>query len=367
MLRLVLGTCPTLAVTTSVESALGMGAAAMIVLVCSNIVISALRKVIPSKVRIPCYIVVIASFVTIVQMLVKAFLPQIDEQLGVYLPLIVVNCIILGRAEAFAGKSPVLASALDGLGMGIGFMAALLAMGAIRELFGAGTLLGYQIIPGSIAPMIIFILPPGGFFVFGMLIACANRLAERRGKPKATLNCGSCPMADACSRVNCEKAETKELMQNEAIFSHPAHRNFNGELRSLKILGICPFLGVSKKLNTAVGMSAAVIFVMVLSTAVTYPINQFLLVKNGLEYLQTLVFILVIAALVQLVEIALKKFLPALYNSLGIYLPLITTNCAVLGVVLLNIDKSYSFWQSIVNSLARAWLHACDGALRRRA
>ncbi len=118
-----------------------------------------------------------------------------------------------------------------------------------------------------------------------------------------------------------------------------------------KVLGICPFLGVSKKLNTAVGMSAAVIFVMVLSTAVTYPINQFLLVKNGLEYLQTLVFILVIAALVQLVEIALKKFLPALYNSLGIYLPLITTNCAVLGVVLLNIDKSYSFWQSIVNSL----------------
>ena len=118
-----------------------------------------------------------------------------------------------------------------------------------------------------------------------------------------------------------------------------------------KFLGICPFLGVSKKLNTAVGMSAAVIFVMVLSTAVTDPINQFLLVKNGLEYLQTLVFILVIAALVQLVEIALKKFLPALYNSLGIYLPLITTNCAVLGVVLLNIDKSYSFWQSIVNSL----------------
>ena len=118
-----------------------------------------------------------------------------------------------------------------------------------------------------------------------------------------------------------------------------------------KFLGICPFLGVSKKLNTAVGMSEAVIFVMVLSTAVTYPINQFLLVKNGLEYLQTLVFILVIAALVQLVEIALKKFLPALYNSLGIYLPLITTNCAVLGVVLLNIDKSYSFWQSIVNSL----------------
>ena len=118
-----------------------------------------------------------------------------------------------------------------------------------------------------------------------------------------------------------------------------------------KFLGICPFLGVSKKLNTAVGMSAAVIFVMVLSTAVTYPINQFLLVKNGLEYLQTLVFILVIAALVQLVEIALKKFLPALYNSLGIYLPLITTNCAVLGVTILNLDEGYNFLESMVNSI----------------
>ena len=118
-----------------------------------------------------------------------------------------------------------------------------------------------------------------------------------------------------------------------------------------KFLGICPFLGVSKKVNTALGMSAAVIFVMVLSTAVTYPINAGLLVPNGLEYLQTIVFILVIAALVQLVETILKKFLPSLYNSLGIYLPLITTICAVLGVVLLNIEKSYNFWESCVNSL----------------
>lgn len=200
VLRLVLGTCPTLAVTTSVESALGMGAAAAIVLVCSNIVISALRKVIPQKVRIPAFIVVIAGFATIVQMLVKAFLPQIDEQLGVYLPLIVVNCIILGRAEAFASKNPVLASAVDGLGMGVGFTAALLAMGTIRELLGAGTILGAQIIPASISPMIIFILPPGGFFVFGMLIALSNKLAERKGKPKAELKgCKGCPMAATCS------------------------------------------------------------------------------------------------------------------------------------------------------------------------
>ncbi len=197
--RLVLGTCPTLAVTTSVESALGMGLSATLVLVCSNMVISALRKVIPNKIRIPAYITVIAAFVTIVQMLVKAFLPQIDEQLGIYLPLIVVNCIILGRAEAFAGKNPVLASAADGLGMGVGFTAALLCMGIIRELVGSGTLLGYPVLPGSMEPMIIFILPPGGFFVFGMLIAIVNRLVERRGgKPAEHTGCAGCPMAGQC-------------------------------------------------------------------------------------------------------------------------------------------------------------------------
>ncbi len=199
VLRLVLGTCPTLATTTSLESAIGMGLSAAIVLVCSNIVISALRKVIPQKVRIPCYIVVIAGFVTVVQMLVKAFLPALDQQLGVYLPLIVVNCIILGRAEAFAGKNGVAASALDGLGMGVGFTAALVIMGGVRELLGAGTLLGFQILPESVPPMTIFVLAPGGFFVFGILMACANKLAERKGKPKATLGCAGCPMAETCT------------------------------------------------------------------------------------------------------------------------------------------------------------------------
>ncbi|MBQ6707826.1 MAG: electron transport complex subunit E [Clostridia bacterium] len=202
VLRLVLGTCPTLAVTTSVESALGMGLAASIVLICSNIVISALRKIIPSKVRIPAYIVIIASFVTIVQMLVKAFLPQIDEQLGVYLPLIVVNCIILGRAEAFAGKNRVLASAVDGVGMGVGFTAALLLMSIVREALGAGSIMGISF-PAGFTPMTIFILPPGGFFVFGILMACANKLAESRGKPKAELKgCEGCPMAMSCSIID---------------------------------------------------------------------------------------------------------------------------------------------------------------------
>lgn len=197
VLRLVLGTCPTLAVSTSIENALGMGIAATLVLICSNVVISALRKVIPSKVRIPCFIVVIAAFVTLVQMFVKAFAPDLNESLGIFLPLIVVNCIILGRAEAFASKNSVIPSAVDGLGMGIGFTIALTLMAAIREFFGAGTLtlkvLGKgvtlditdQLAAVGLEPILIFILAPGGFFVFGILIALANKLAERKGKPNA--------------------------------------------------------------------------------------------------------------------------------------------------------------------------------------
>lgn len=211
VLRLVLGTCPTLATSTSVESAIGMGLAATVVLVCSNIVISALRKVIPSKVRIPAYVVIIAGFVSIVQMLVKAFLPQIDEMLGVYLPLIVVNCIILGRAEAFAGKNTVLYSAVDGLGMGVGFTAALLLMAGIRELLGAGSIAGFTVLPEAIPPMTIFVLAPGGFFVFGILIALANKVAESNGKPKAELKgCSACPMASTCTLIGTNDACKEE-------------------------------------------------------------------------------------------------------------------------------------------------------------
>ncbi len=211
VLRLVLGTCPTLATTTSVESAIGMGIAASIVLICSNIAISALRKVIPDKVRIPAYIVIIASFVTIVQMLVKAFVPTLDEQLGVYLPLIVVNCIILGRAEAFAGKNPVLASALDGMGMGVGFTVALFLMATVREVLGAGSFLGMGVPFLSENPMLIFILPPGGFFVFGVLMAAVNKLAESKGKPRAELRgCEACPMAKTCALNSAEKKEVTE-------------------------------------------------------------------------------------------------------------------------------------------------------------
>ncbi|MBQ7858873.1 MAG: electron transport complex subunit E [Faecalibacterium sp.] len=171
VLRLVLGTCPTLAVTTAVSNALGMGAAATVVLICSNIVISALRKVIPDKVHLPCYITIIATFVTLVQMVVKAFLPALDTALGVYLPLIVVNCIILGRAEMFACKNTVVDSALDGVGMGIGFTLALVGMSSMREIIGNGSWLGITIVPESIDRFTLMTSAPGGFFSFGVLMA----------------------------------------------------------------------------------------------------------------------------------------------------------------------------------------------------
>lgn len=176
VLRLVLGTCPTLAVTTMAMNGIGMGIAATFVLICSNAAISALRKVIPAQVRIPAYITVIAGFVTVVQMVVKAFLPDLDKALGVFLPLIVVNCIILGRAEMFASKNSVFDSALDGLGMGIGFTFTLLIMGTIREILGAGTWFGMTI-PFIKDPFTIMTSAPGGFFVFGVLMAAAAAIS----------------------------------------------------------------------------------------------------------------------------------------------------------------------------------------------
>lgn len=203
VLRLVLGTCPTLAVTTAALNGLGMGVAALVVLVCSNAVISALRNVIPDRVRIPAFITIIATFVTVIQMFIKAYLPSINNALGIYLPLIVVNCIILGRAEMFASKNKVLPSILDGLGMGVGFTCTLVVMGAIRELLGCGTIFGLAVTKGHIEPMLIMIMAPGGFFVFGVLIALANKLAARAGKePVTELSCASCPNAAACSHCD---------------------------------------------------------------------------------------------------------------------------------------------------------------------
>lgn len=208
VLRLVLGTCPTLAVTTAAINGIGMGLSATIVLICSNLVISLLRNVIPSKVRIPAYITIIAGFVSVVQMLVKAYLPSIDKSLGIYLPLIVVNCIILGRAEMFASKNGPVASVLDGLGMGIGFTAVLTLMGAIREILGAGTVFSLPVTSNFISPMIIFLLPPGGFFVFGVLVAASNAIARKSGKKAVEhLGCEGCPSRELCGKEGCNEEE----------------------------------------------------------------------------------------------------------------------------------------------------------------
>ena len=171
-LRQMLGLCPTLAVTTAVTNGIGMGVATTFVLVCSGIVVSLLRNIIPTTMRLPAFITVIAGFVTIVMMVVEAYLPDLNQALGIYLPLIVVNCIVLGRAEVFASKHPVKDAALDGLGMGAGFTLTLVLMSAIRELLGAGTLLGFPILLGIVEPMTVFIMPPGGFAVLQRIAGC---------------------------------------------------------------------------------------------------------------------------------------------------------------------------------------------------
>ena len=172
--RLLLGLCPALAVTTSAENGLGMGLATTFVLVCSNTVVSLLRKVIPAKVRIPSFIVVIASFVTVVQLCMEAYFYDLYKALGIFIPLIVVNCLILGRAEAFASKNRLVPAVVDGVGMGLGFTLALFVLGAVRELLGSGTLLGYAVFGSSYQPFLLMILPPGAFIAMGLLLAAMN-------------------------------------------------------------------------------------------------------------------------------------------------------------------------------------------------
>ncbi len=184
--RLVLGMCPTLAITTTGSNGLGMGLAATFVLICSNLVISLLRNFIPDKIRIPAFIVVIATFVTIVQLLLQAFIPALYESLGVFIPLIVVNCIIFARAESFASKNPPLESACDGLGMGLGFTLAITLLSAIRELLGSGTLLGIQVMPDGYQPMAIITQAPGGFVMLGLLMVVMNSLFKAYDRRRAS-------------------------------------------------------------------------------------------------------------------------------------------------------------------------------------
>ncbi len=205
---IVLGMCPTLAVTTSAMNGLGMGLSTTVVLALSNLFISALRKVIPDKVRIPAFIVVIASFVTMTELLLKAFIPALYAALGLYIPLIVVNCIILGRAEAYASKFGLIPSLFDGIGMGLGFTMALTILGAIREILGAGTIFGMQLMPQGYVPFAIFIMPPGAFLVLACLTAIQNKIkiiGEKRGKDMSKIqsgcssDCASCGAEASCS------------------------------------------------------------------------------------------------------------------------------------------------------------------------
>ena len=197
--------CPTLAVTTSAINGAGMGLATTIVLVMSYMLISMLRKVIPDSVRMPAFIVVVASFVTIVQFVLEGFVPSLYSSLGVFIPLIVVNCIIIGRAESYASKNPVLPSIFDGIGMGLGFTVGLTSIGIVRELIGAGTIFGFQIMPSSYEPVTIFILAPGAFFVLSCLVAAQNKVKANAAKKGKKVNetsgcgdCASCGNASAC-------------------------------------------------------------------------------------------------------------------------------------------------------------------------
>ena len=207
VLVLVLGTCPTLAISTSVTAAFGMGIAATIVLICSNMAISALRKVIPDRVRIPCYITLIAGFVTIVQLIMEAYAYSLYQSLGVYLALIVVNCIILGRAEMYANKNGVVDSAIDGAGMGLGFTLAICVMAAIREVLGAGSFCGLPIPWLRDNPIGILTMAPGGFFVFGCMIALVNKISKGKAIKKQEFSCADC--AACAHRSACHKEAEK--------------------------------------------------------------------------------------------------------------------------------------------------------------
>lgn len=207
---LTLGMCPTLAVTTSAMNGLGMGLTTMVVLALSNAIISLLRKVIPDRVRIPAFIVIIAGFVTVMQFLLEGFIPSLYESLGIYIPLIVVNCIILGRAESYASKNPVIPSLFDGIGMGLGFTCALTIIGAVRELLGAGQIFGFSVMPESYVPIRIFIMAPGAFFVLACLVAAQNKLkakAAAKGKDVSKVGSGCSSSVDCsnCKETGCNK------------------------------------------------------------------------------------------------------------------------------------------------------------------
>lgn len=231
---LMLGMCPTLAVTTSAMNGLGMGLTTTAVLIMSNMLISMLRNIIPNKVRIPAFIVIIASFVTIVELLLKAYLPSLYDALGIYIPLIVVNCIILGRAEAYASKNKVFLSIVDGFGMGLGFSFALTCIGAIRELLGAGEVFGFAVMPAGYIPISIFVLAPGAFFVLAVLTAIQNAFkirGEKKGKVNSKIQTGCNSDCVTCGSSSCTTkffgVEEESHSENEVKMKKPIKKKKN--------------------------------------------------------------------------------------------------------------------------------------------
>ncbi len=395
---LALGMCPTLAVTTSAVNGLGMGLTTTAVLVLSNAIISLLRHIIPNRVRIPAFIVIVASFVTMVELLLEGFIPSLYAALGLYIPLIVVNCIILGRAESFASKNPVIPSIFDGLGMGLGFTVALTAIGAVRELLGAGEFFGVPVInkvlggissmigrqePIEYVPISIFVrsscLPHSRRCRTASRERCRKRGRTRTGSSQAAVRTvQAAPTAAARTALSMwtgslvpwrtrKRSRRRIYAQREMRRKERKMLDVVKDLLILMIssslvsnvvlsqfLGLCPFLGVSKKVDTALGMGGAVIFVITIASGVAAVIYKVILERFDITYLQTIVFILVIAALVQFVEMFLKKYVTSLYQALGVYLPLITTNCAVLGIALTNVQKNYGIGFSIASGLFTA-------------
>lgn len=235
---LMLGMCPTLAVTTSAINGLGMGLTTTAVLVLSNVIISLLRNIIPNKIRIPAFIVIIASFVTILQMLLQAFIPFLYDALGIYIPLIVVNCIILGRAESFASKNKMIPSFFDGLGMGLGFTVALTIIGAVREILGAGELFGFHIMPDAYVPIRVFGLAPGAFFVLAMLTAIQNKVKrnmEAKGKDASKIqsgcgtDCMNCAEASGCNHKFYDESATGKIGDKKENVTETSEKKEDGQ------------------------------------------------------------------------------------------------------------------------------------------
>jgi Na+-transporting NADH:ubiquinone oxidoreductase subunit D len=329
----ILGICSALAVTSSLSVTVVMCIALTLVTAFSNFFISVIRHQIPNSIRIIVQMTIIASLVIVVDQCLKAYAYDISKSLSVFVGLIITNCIVMGRAEAFAMKNPPVVSFIDGIGNGLGYSVMLLALAFIRELFGSGSLFGFDVMPAWYVPNGLLLLPPSAFFLIGLFI-----WALRSWKTSQF-----------------EAPDFKICANSEASEAHYMALAF--------FLGMCTFLAISKKIDAAIGLGIAVVVVL----AITVPVNNLLLaylLDEGalvwiskslggvdLRFLGLLSYIGVIAAIVQIMEIFLDKYVPALYAALGVFLPLITVNCAILGASLFMVERDYNFSESVVFGL----------------